>query len=81
MSKQQRQIDFDAASVNDIKSLLFGPTVAIEAVRLIRAEAIVTILKASPLLGAELAGDVRALVTGEMSSTVRDRLSAALKST
>lgn len=78
MSKQQRQVTLDAAAVHDIKSLLFGPDVPIEAVRLLRAEAIVAIVKASPGLGAELAGDVREVMTGERSKQVRDRLSAAV---
>lgn len=79
MSKQQRQVDFDATSVKDVKALLFGPAVSIEAVRLTRAEAIVTIAKASPSLAAELEGEVRELMAGEMSPQVRDRLAAAIK--
>lgn len=79
MSKQQRRVDFDAASVKDIRSLLFGPTIPIEAVRLIRAEAIVTIAKASSQLGNELAVDIRELMTREASTQIRDRLAGALK--
>lgn len=80
MSKQGRHVKLDEAAVKDVKALLFGPAVSIEAVRLVRAEAIVAMVKAEPLLGSEIAGEVRELMTGEMSSQVRDRLSAAIKS-
>lgn len=80
IQKQETQVEFDEASVKDLKSLLFGPTISAEAIRLTRAEAIMSIAKASTFLGSELASEVRELMTGEMSSQVRDRLSAAIKS-
>ena len=69
-------IDFNSTT---LKSLLFGPDLGVEALRLVRADAIVAIRKASPALALKMKEDVGALEILEKSSVVRDRLAQASK--
>lgn len=64
-------VDFDAAN---LKTILFGSDVEIEAIRLLRADAIVSIGKSSPSLMSKIKDDISILQAGENSSNVRDRL-------
>lgn len=68
----------ESVAVAEFKSLVFGPVVSVEAVRLVRAEAIVAAAKASAAMAEGMAMEVRALIANEVSSVVRDRLEAAL---
>ena len=65
------EVDFDMKS---LKTILFGSDVEIEALRLHRADAIVSIGKASPSLKLKMGDDISTLQASEMSSNVRDRL-------
>lgn len=76
--EQKRQVELDPEAVQGLESLLFGPVVGIEAIRLTRAEALVSLTKMSPSLSAQLEGKIRALVSSEVSSAVRDRLADAV---
>lgn len=60
-----------------LKTLLFGPDPGTEALRLLRADAIVAMAKAMPTLASALHADVLALVGEEKSKVVRDRLASA----
>lgn len=77
IQKHEREIVLDSTAMQDLKSLLFGPIIGIEAIRLSRAEALVAAAKVSSSLAKELDGEVRALIETEVASNVRDRLSAA----
>lgn len=57
-----------------LKALLFGPDPGTEALRLLRADALVAMAKASPTQASALQADVLALVKEERSNAVRDRL-------
>ena len=63
-------IDLDA---NTLKIALFSPDVEVEAVRLLRADAVGAICKSSPKLASRIKGGVVALKDEEKSATVRDR--------
>lgn len=65
------EVDFDLQS---LKTTLFGSDVEIEAIRLLRADAIVSIGRSSPKLLGKMKDEISALQTGEKSSNVRDRL-------
>ena len=56
---------------------MFGSEVTIEQVRLLRAETIVGICKASAPLALKLQPEILACLKGEKSKAVLDRLSAA----
>ena len=60
----------------DLKSLLFRSE-DIEALRLVRADALVAICKTSPALKAKLSTDISALRADEKALTVRNRLDTA----
>ena len=60
----------------DLKSLLFRSE-DIEALRLVRADALVAICNTSPALKAKLSTDISALRADEKALTVRNRLDAA----
>lgn len=75
--KQERQVALNAKAMQDLKSLLFGSVIGIEAIRLTRAEAVVAAAKMSSSLAKEFDGEVRALIEAEVASSVRDRLAAA----
>lgn len=77
--KAERSIELPPAAAQDLRKLLFGPVVGIEAVRLIRADAVVAAVRASPSLATALESEIRAAVKEEVSQTVRERLAAALK--
>jgi proteasome component ECM29 len=64
-------VDFD---LKDLKTTIFASDVEIEALRLFRADAIVSIGKASPSVGLKMKDDILALKTSEKSANVRDRL-------
>jgi proteasome component ECM29 len=66
-----QDIDFDLTS---LKTTLFGSDVEIEALRLLRADAILSIGKTSPNLTLKMKDDISALLADEKSSNVRDRL-------
>lgn len=68
------RIDFD---MSGLKTLLFGPDAEVEAVRLLKADAIVAIAKASTALASQIRAEVLALKDDEKSSIVRDRLAMA----
>lgn len=78
IEEDKRHVVLDPEAVQDLKSLLFGPVVGIEAIRMTRAEALVSLTKVSPSLSAQLDGEIRALISSEVSSAVRDRLAAAV---
>ena len=77
VQKQEQHVELDSRGTRDLKALLFGPVVGMEAVRLTRADAVVAAAKSSPSLAQEVDGEVRALIETEVASTVRDRLAAA----
>lgn len=79
IEEAKHRIDFDPDGVQGLKSLLFGPVVAIEAIRLTRADALVSLTNMSPSLSSQLEGEIRALSSSEVSSAVRDRLAAAVE--
>ena len=60
-----------------IRVLLFTSDPGTEALRLLRADTIIALTKASPLMASELRSDVLALVENEKSAPVRDRLAPA----
>jgi len=64
-------IDFD---LTGLRTTLFGSDVEIEALRLLRADAILSIGKTSPSLTSRMQDDISALLADEKSSNVRDRL-------
>ena len=66
-----QEFDFD---LRDLKTTLFAADVEIEALRLLRAEAVVSIGKASPSVASKMKDDILALKNSEKSSNVRDRL-------
>ena len=68
------RIDFDVSS---LKSVLFSQDVEIEAIRLLRADAVVAICKSSPTLASKIRTEVLARMEEERSAVVRDRLKLA----
>lgn len=68
------EIDFD---LKNLKSLLFGFPIEIEALRMIRADTILAISKTSSLLMESIKGEVVALRDAEHSKGVRERLATA----
>ncbi|KAF2169020.1 hypothetical protein M409DRAFT_52992 [Zasmidium cellare ATCC 36951] len=79
IEEEKRHVELDPESIQGLKSLLFGPVVGIEAIRLTRADALVALTKMSPSLSTQVEGDIRALISSEVSSAVRDRLAAAVR--
>ena len=77
IQKHERQAELDSEAMQDLRSLLFGPVIGIEAIRLTRAEALVAAAKMSSSLAKEFDGEVRALIETEVASSVRDRLAEA----
>lgn len=61
-----------------LKTALFSSNVEVEALRLLRADAIGAISKSSPTMSMKMKDDVSALLALETSSNVRDRLAQAL---
>jgi proteasome component ECM29 len=60
-----------------IKTLLFGPDPGTEALRLLRADAIVSLAKTSPTLGSALRPNIVALISEERAAPVLERLRSA----
>ncbi len=60
-----------------LKVMLFGPDPGTEALRLLRADATVSAIEASPPLASALSADIQALLAVEKSLQVRDRLATA----
>ncbi|KAK5132562.1 hypothetical protein LTR08_008879 [Meristemomyces frigidus] len=60
-----------------LKALLFGPDPGTEALRLLRADAIVALLKAAPTQASTLQTELADLIKEERSISVRDRLAHA----
>lgn len=77
MRQQERHPEADGAATQDLRTILFGPVVGIEAVRLIRAEAIAKM--PASLMSAEVREDLRATLQNEPSQAVRAVLEASLK--
>jgi hypothetical protein len=74
-----KQLDFN---VQDLKSILFGPSNdLVEALRMLRADAVRAISKTSPMLVAQMRDDVRESQRQELSAAVRDRMEAATSET
>ena len=67
-------IDLD---LDNLKSVLFGRDIETEALRLLRADAILAVSKASSKLASKMRSEVLVLKGEEVSSIVRDRLAAA----
>ncbi|KAK5173412.1 proteasome component M29 [Saxophila tyrrhenica] len=67
-------IDMDVTS---LKTILFGPNVDIEALRLLRADALLAIRKAAPGVIAKMRGEVEEIREKEVSGAVRERLGKA----
>jgi hypothetical protein len=65
----------DEAAAEDLRAVLFGQAVAIEAVRLMRAEAVARM--PASLMTAEMAGTVRDARDAEPSAAVRSVLDSA----
>lgn len=63
--------------VHELKILLFGPDAEIEAIRLLRAETVVAVVKALPALAEEVRSEVEALKREERSAVVQARLDSA----
>ena len=66
-----QSVDFD---LKHLKTTMFASDVEIEALRLLRADAIVSIGNASPSVGLKMKDDILALKNSEKSANVRDRL-------
>ena len=64
-------------AADQLKALLFGPDPGPEALRLLRADAILALLKAAPAYATSLERDLSAMMKEERSIVVRDRLAAA----
>ena len=79
VGEQKRELKLDATATKDLKTVLFGPAISIEAVRLIRADAILSAARASPSVAEEIKEELSALIESEMSSAVRDRLRSAAR--
>ncbi|KAK3116575.1 proteasome component M29 [Teratosphaeriaceae sp. CCFEE 6253] len=62
-----------------LRPLLFGPDPGTEALRLLRADAIASVVETSPPLALAFGERIRALLVDEKSVQVRDRLAAATK--
>ncbi|KXT06290.1 hypothetical protein AC578_9131 [Pseudocercospora eumusae] len=75
--EQKREVKLDATATKDLKTVLFGPAIGVEGVRLTRADAIVSVARASPSVAEEIKEEVCALIESEVSSAVRDRLRSA----
>ncbi|EME80221.1 uncharacterized protein MYCFIDRAFT_104048, partial [Pseudocercospora fijiensis CIRAD86] len=75
--EQKREVTLDAPATDALKTLLFGPVVGVEAVRLMRADAIVSAARALPSVGDAMKEEVSVLMASETSSAVRERLRAA----
>jgi proteasome component ECM29 len=71
LGNKGQDIDFD---LTGLRTTLFGSDVEIEALRLLRADAILSIGKSSPRLTSKMQDDISALLADEKSSNVRDRL-------
>lgn len=69
-----------AAGIGEsLKQVLFGPDAGSEALRLLRAEAVVQICRAAPSIGPALRDEVARELQEEKSTVVRDRLAAAVQ--
>ena len=68
---------FGPAGLQPLKALLFDSDLGIEALRLLRADAIVAVAKVSAGLTTEMRDGVSILLADEKSKAVRDRLLAA----
>ena len=66
----------EPAVVQSLRALLFRADLSIEALRLLRADAIVALARTWPALVVELQPDVAVLRAEEQSPLVRDRLAA-----
>lgn len=75
-AEADRLLPFDAS---ELKTLLFGPSTDVEATRMLRAEAIVAIGKASKGVLEQMRSEVEAVTAEEVSPGVRDRLGLAAK--
>jgi proteasome component ECM29 len=73
-ARMEKSGDVPRFETGNLKRLLFGSDIEVEAVRLLRAEAIVAVTKASPWLAAEVRSDIQALRDAEASATVLARL-------
>ena len=71
---QGAKLDFDVSS---LKSILFSSNVDIEALRLLRADVLVAVSKASPALLLKMRSEVSDIHRGEVARTVRERLENA----
>ena len=65
--------------LTNLKTTLFGADVEIEALRLLRADAILAICKSSPTMFSKMKNEMRKLEAEEKSWVVRDRLGQAFK--
>ncbi|KAK3647069.1 proteasome component M29 [Elasticomyces elasticus] len=74
VQKQGKGDVVDAAATLSLKDLLFGPDPGTEALRLLRADATVSAVKASPSLAAALGTSIQTALKDEKSLLVRDRL-------
>ncbi len=68
------QLDLDVSS---LKSILFGPNVDIEALRLLRADALLAIKKSSPSLLSSMKNELAEIRRQEVSRNVLERLENA----
>lgn len=70
-SEKGAGVDFDA---DDLRKVLFGRDVGIEALRLLRADAVIAACRACGGVSEQIAGDVEAAMKDEISPVVRERL-------
>ena len=77
LEKENEGRSLGANALDHLNLLLFGPDPGTEALRLLRADAIVALLKAAPASALSLKRDLLVLIKEERSISVRDRLAAA----
>lgn len=79
LGEEEGGTTLDPASEGDLQTLLFGPDLATEALRLRRADVVIAVAGFAPTLASGvLRADILACVAGERSAVVRDRLGAVL---
>lgn len=77
--KEERNFVLEATAITDLKSLLFGSSITIQAIRLLRAQAVLAAVTSSPALVKEMESDIRASVGDEPSLEVRQVLDSAVQ--
>lgn len=77
--REERKFELDATAIADLKTLLFGPSISIQAIRLARAHAVLASVTTCPTISAQLGEGIRATMAEEPSNEVRQVLESAWK--